>query len=126
MAKFEADELLEYRLRRAGGPPRTIQRHPARFAVSFSWKDETGKRRSSKGVTRDISARGMFVRTSTVPPPSAVVRCELELPALDTRAPDIVHHAVAVGRVIRSDQDLPPSERGFALRTRVFSVRHKD
>jgi hypothetical protein len=126
MRKFDADDILEYRLRRAGGPPRSIQRHPAKFPVSFSWKDATGERRSSKGVTRDISAKGMFVRTGTVPPASVVVRCRLELPALDTRAPDVVHEAIAVGRVIRSDRDLPPSERGFALRTRAFVVRHEE
>jgi hypothetical protein len=126
MQKSEADDILEYRLRRAGGPPRSIQRHPAKFPVSFTWKDGTGQKRSSRGVTRDISAKGMFVRTGTIPPASAVVRCYLKLPALDTRAPDVVHEAIAVGRVVRSDGDLPPSERGFALRTRAFVVKHED
>jgi hypothetical protein len=66
--------------------------------VVFRWKDANGTHHG-KGVTRDLSVKGMFVMVSEpeCPPVSAIVRCALKIPSLDFLAPDAVLEGLTKG-----------------------------
>ena len=75
--------------------------------TTFMWSDERGLRQSAKGVTRNISAGGVFVEADTLPPVGLPVRLEIMLPPLRVGVPGI--RLLAEGRVLRVE---PAAEDG--------------
>jgi hypothetical protein len=70
------------------------------------------------GMTRDMSARGMYIESHTSPPLAAVVRCSVCLPPLEPG--QHVLTGIAVGRVTRVDRT------GFAVNSKVFVLRNDE
>jgi hypothetical protein len=85
----------------------------------FSWKAK-GRRRVGEGVTRDISAEGMFVSTSSSPPAEVQIRIEIVLPPLHTGAPPL--RIRGVGKVIRTETG--SATAGFALASQAFALQN--
>jgi c-di-GMP-binding flagellar brake protein YcgR len=87
--------------------------------VIYRWKDASGQRRESIGLTRDISLLGAFIFAPSPLPVNTPVNLEIELPPLQ---PSVSQRLTlkGKGRVIRStstDQD-----SGFAAACR-FDLR---
>jgi hypothetical protein len=82
--------------------------------VLFSWQGARHKHLHGEGATRDLSALGAFIVTSTCPPPETPVQVEVVLPSLTGRNSGIRIKGEA--RVIRVEH---PSgshrENGFAV-----------
>jgi len=80
----------------------------------FSWQSARHKHLHGEGTTRDLSALGAFIVTSTCPPPETPVQVEVVLPSLTGRNSGIRIKGEA--RVIRVEH---PSgghrEDGFAV-----------
>lgn len=81
------------------------------------WTDERGLRQSAKGVTRDISAGGVFVEADTPPPVGLPVRLEIVLPPLRVGTPGI--RLLAEGRVLRVEPAVDEGP-GFAAVNEQF------
>jgi hypothetical protein len=85
--------------------------------VVFRWRDRSG-RHQAEGVTRDISAAGVFVLSEVFPPVSAIIRCEVLIPSLDVQAQGSLLEVIAVGHVVRAGES-----NGFAVRSKKFVLR---
>lgn len=101
-------------LRQATAQERVFSRVRLTAPVSFGWKTP-GMAWFGDGITRDMSARGMYVVSETSPPLATVVRCNVCLPPLEPS--QHVLTGIVVGRVIRVD------ETGFAVTSKVFVLR---
>jgi hypothetical protein len=97
---------------------RSLARVRLRLPIIFRWKDGAGVH-AGLGVTRDMTAKGMFVDVteSECPPTSVILRCDLLVPSLDEKEPNAVIEAVSVGRVVRNEKG------GFAVRNKRFMLR---
>ena len=62
------------------GKNREYQRIPLGTSAKFSWGKPVGDKKRGKGVTRDISAGGMYLYTETPPPVGSPVKLDLLLP----------------------------------------------
>ena len=58
-------------------------------AVIFHWMGSDGKRFQGEGATRDMSVDGVYVLTSTCPPPNVVVQLEVILPLQGEPVPQL-------------------------------------
>ena len=56
---------------------RKYVRYPRIFSVALRWTSKTGKQLYSDGLTRDISAGGVFVFTNKYPQRSSIVHYEV-------------------------------------------------
>ena len=70
-------------------------------------------------MTRDISGKGLYISTETLPPVNRIVRCWFSLRSVEYDVPGLTYHAVAVGRVVRPETDSLGRNVGFAVSTRV-------
>ncbi len=67
--------------------------------VVVSWRTRFRSCTVVRGVTRDLSADGIFVQASECPPPDAVVRFHVLFPLLSNDGPGERTMMTAVGRV---------------------------
>ena len=80
----------------------------------FTWQSANHKCFQGEGSTRDISALGAFIVTSTCPPPETPVQVEVVLPSLTGRKSGIRIRGEA--RVIRIEHPTGGRrENGFAV-----------
>src|ERR1700688_1423790 len=95
---------------------RRHQRHDLGAPVKFDWELSDGTRRQGSGVTRDLSAGGLFVMTDDLPPVGTTVQFEVDL---DTSRLDSAVNVRAKGQVNRIEMtDLKGRVGGFAISTR--------
>lgn len=103
---------------------RRFQRFPLRVPAVFSWKSPRGARQKGEGLTRDISADGVFIVADCCPPSEAVIEFEVRLPALDTSGPPL--RIRAAGHVVRTDGQFDKFLQGFAVHSnRKFVLRKR-
>ena len=100
---------------------RGSKRFRLRLAVVFSWRDTQGIVQSGEGASRNISSRGIYVRTKLAPPVGTAVEMNVFLPqpAYDIRAAEI--HAK--GQVTRIDLGPINGTYGFAAMNRTVLIR---
>ena len=103
---------------------RKFSRIPVGTRAVFSWGQKKGEANQGNGVTRDISAGGMYLYTKDTPPPvGSPVKLELLLPKVRGAV-----HALrmkVLGRVVRV-QPVENSEEeisGFAAITDTFVLQ---
>ncbi len=81
---------------------RGAARFRLRLAVVFSWRDEYGIVQGSEGWSRDLSSRGIYVRTKIAPPEGSSIEMNVFLPQLGYEIRTAEIHAK--GRVVRIDR----------------------
>lgn len=103
------------------GERRKSRRFRLRLAVVFSWRDERGVLQSGEGWSRNISSRGIYVRTKWALAAGVSVEMNVLLPqpAYELRAAEI--HAK--GHVTRVDQGPRAEVCGFAATNRTVLIR---
>lgn len=103
---------------------RRYQRFPLRVPAIFFWKGPRGARQKGEGLTRDISADGVFIVADFCPPSESVIEFEVRLPALDTAGPPL--RIRAAGQVVRTDGSIDKFLQGFAVHSnRKFVLRKR-
>jgi hypothetical protein len=107
------------------GPPLTrellsVERLALAVDVKLAWKIRGQLRRQERGVTRNISSRGMFVVTRRPPPRRTLVRFEFSLkPAAGTKPIRVQGE----GQVVRVKQtETNAMQTGFALVNQWFKL----
>jgi hypothetical protein len=73
-----------------------------RVPVLAQWNDQAGDVKDVSGISRDISARGVFVVSSVQPPESAQVMVEVIIPSLTQGAKEM--HLSSDGLVVRVEE----------------------
>jgi hypothetical protein len=113
IAKEEGDVVKE----------RKFSRVPVGTQASFSWGRKKGEANQGEGVTRDISAGGMYLYTKTPPPVGSPVKLELLLPKV--RGAMHALRMKVMGRVVRVQPTEDPDEQisGFAAVTDEFVLQ---
>lgn len=90
---------------------RTAVRYPLEIPVAFRWI-ERGQARQSRGRTRDVSVRGVFVLSSDCPPPATRVTIRMNFTAtMRSRAGWLD----AEGLVLRVEPHSPTCDGGFVV-----------
>jgi hypothetical protein len=92
---------------------RRFQRFPLQVPAVFFWKGPRGSLQKSEGLTRDISASGVFIMAENCPPAESSIRFEVKLPALDASGPPV--RIRAAGQVVRTDVQTGRITKGFAV-----------
>jgi hypothetical protein len=97
---------------------RKHERYSWGFAVVLRWKDSKGDRITYEGLTRDISAQGMFVFATNWPPKGAAVHYDVFLPPRRWPGPGL--RIGGTGQVVRVESVSGAGRRwsGLALRFR--------
>ena len=104
---------------------RKYVRYRLELPVVFSWKDEQGIRQQGKGVARDLSAGGVFLRTRACPPVGVPVQLHALLPRLEPSAPSL--RMQAKGRVLRVEtRARGRGWQGFAAVSEAFVLREME
>lgn len=87
-------------------------RYEVRAPVTFMWDDHNkGSSLREKGVTRDISTKGLYISSSVAPPLGAKLSLAIVFPPLDVGARGTRWGADGtVARVAREDEEM-----GFAV-----------
>lgn len=94
-------------------------RYPVRAPAFFTWSDLKSRVRRGKGLTRDISSRGLYVWSEESPPAGVVVDLEVLLPSFNEEAPGL--RIEGRGHVIRTDSRLENTPQiGFGLSSENF------
>ena len=89
-------------------------RYSLRVDVDFEWKDEKGVSHRGRGLTRDISPKGMFIYSDSQLPPKADVRVEVSLHSMARAVKNFKMKAEAL--VIRVEAPTGPGiHQGFAV-----------
>lgn len=84
----------------------------------FQWKGPGREAFRGEGATRDMSVEGIFVLTSTCPPPDALVRLEVILPLSNGGS---TAQMKSLMKVVRVDHDLAENSRsGFSATGKGF------
>ena len=104
-------ELRKYDRYRLGAP------------VVFWWDEADGNRREGSGVTRDISTIGIYVVSSTCPPPGVRVQLQVSLPSLHGTLPG--WRLDAEGQVVRVEADDELCGEGFAVSNGELTAKLK-
>ena len=105
------------------GTERKFLRVPVGTRAVFTWGSREGTEKRGKGVTRDISAGGMYLYTKTPPPVGSSIKLDLLLPRV--RGAMEALRMKVMGRVVRVH---PPDEgerqiSGFATVTDRFVLQ---
>lgn len=66
---------------------RRYVRQKLEIPLTFSWKDQRGRRRKGSGVARDVSPGGFFLVTRDSPPLRSSIAFEAYLPPIGPEAP---------------------------------------
>lgn len=103
-------------------PVRRFVRHQMELPIIFSWSDGHGVRRQAAGRARDVSAGGVFLRSSSCPPVGTPVRVSAFLPSLGSFRPTLWFEAR--GRVVRVESaEGPDPWCGFATANEKLALR---
>ena len=97
---------------------RKSRRYRLPAPVSFVWERPDGQLQEGKGTIRDISDRGVFIITDTVPPVGAHLDVDVHLPSLDVSSGAVQLHGEGVVVRVETGAD---EGRGFAARV-VFQT----
>jgi hypothetical protein len=99
-------------------------RYRVRALVDFNWLDKKGLRRQGRGLTRDISTRGMFIYSSSQPPAKADVEVEVFFRSVTEAVKNIRMKAESL--VIRVESAMTAgTDHGFAILNRSFRLRER-
>lgn len=103
---------------------RQHRRFDLRVPVQFKWKDRKRVHHLGAGLTRDISSKGIFVYTDSLPPQDTKIQTEFSFP---TSSPvEIGVQVTARARVVRLEPATPgKTDGGFALVNESFALRRK-
>lgn len=89
-------------------PPAMELRKDRRFRITlpvrFAWQMQGKPTRRGRGISRDISTRGVFLTTHTPPPLGALVQLEIEVRNTSTTC---LAHLEGEGAVVRVEQPIP-------------------
>ena len=114
-------------LHRSGlkGNPNMERRGATRFqlklVVAFSWTNEEGELQTGEGRTRDLTSRGIYVQSETMPPVGAHVEMDVIFPQpVSLTSPAELH---AGGRVVRIEQTTASQPGGFAAMNHTVTLR---
>jgi len=104
---------------------RAVERFAVNLPVVLNWRAAGRPDRSIRGVTRDISTRGMFVLADTRPFQGELLDFEIDL-AFDESSPLVL--VEGEGRVVRVEgQSTPAAHRsGFAVHNLWFKLREPE
>jgi len=98
---------------------RVALRYALSADVLLSW-EEHGAHAKGKGVTRDMSIRGLFVYSRVLPPEKVPIRLEVVFPPLQGDAPIRIK---VRGQVVRVEKEpTEPSHNGFAVSSESTSL----
>ena len=102
---------------------REFPRVPVDTKAEFFWGERTGDKKRGKGVTRDMSAGGLYLHTDTPPPVGSSVKLDMVLPKVRGMLKNL--RMKVMGRVVRVQppqaEDDPIS--GFAAITDRFILQ---
>jgi c-di-GMP-binding flagellar brake protein YcgR len=98
-------------------------RYGLRADVDFEWKDEQGVSRRGRGLTRDISPKGMFIYSASQLPTKADVQVEVSLHSIAQAVTNFKMTAEAL--VIRVEASTSPGmHHGFAVLNRSCKLHN--
>jgi hypothetical protein len=90
--------------------------------VFFSWAPQNGTPESGGGITRDVSATGIYVCADETPPVGALIQMDIQLPNLAGGGPGT--HLTGEGVVLRvdprSNKMADASNGGFAASVQFY------
>jgi len=96
-------------------------RYGVRALVDFEWVDD-GVTKRGKGLTRDISTKGMFIYSDIRPPAKADLLVDVSFREVSSITTNLQMRAK--GLVIRVEPAMDPeSQQGFAILNRSFELR---
>jgi hypothetical protein len=81
---------------------RRFNRYPCILAVTLDWKNKRGKQTFAEGLTRDISAGGIFAHTNQCPPVGTIVHYRVFLPAVHRMGRNV--RITGSGKVVRVER----------------------
>lgn len=101
---------------------RQHRRFDLRVPVQFKWKDRKRVHHLGAGLTRDISTKGIFVYTDSLPPQDTKIQTEFSVP---TSSPVEIGVQMTVrARVVRLEPATPgKADGGFAAAGQSFTLR---
>jgi hypothetical protein len=95
-------------------------RYPIKAPVVFAWQGPVGWLRGD-GITRDISGKGAYIRTSTSPPTGVTVEIEIFLPPIAAGGKSMT--VATSGQVIRVEHFADKEAlSGFAVLGHGFGI----
>lgn len=95
-------------------------RYPIKAPVVFTWQGPAGWLRGD-GITRDISGKGAYIRTSTCPPIEVTVELEIFLPPIAVGGKSMT--VATTGQVVRVEQPgASETHGGFAVLGDGFGI----
>jgi hypothetical protein len=109
----EQRELLEHR---------EHTRYGVRALVDFEWMDE-GVLRMGRGLTRDISTKGMFIYSDSEPPPKADLQVKVSFHSAAEVPPNVQLRAKALVVRVEPSSD-PGAPHGFAILNRSHELHN--
>ena len=90
-------------------------------AVDFEWLDEEGVRQQGRGLTRDISPKGLFIYSDSQPPAKADLQVEVFVASINGANTNLRLRTRAL--VLRGEPDMERGgRRGFAVLNRSCKV----
>lgn len=101
---------------------RTFSRFTLHFFVRFRWRDNTGIH-FGEGAIRDVSGKGLFIVTETLPLLHSVVRCWFYLPTREQLFFKHGYRVTTVARVLRISADVSSKDVGFAVFIRGIALK---
>ena len=101
----------------------------ARFSLTvpviFTWRDQRSQWRRSTGLTRDLSAAGVYLYSAKVPPVGVPIEFAAILPPLEPTLPALRLHGEA--RVMRVEKVTGKAAgNGFAVKNKEFVLQELD
>ena len=103
---------------------REHRRFDLQVQIQFNWKDRKGVRHLGWGRTRDISAKGMFVCSDSLPPRDTEVRIELFFPSSQLIEAGV--QMTSKASVLRLEPATPcKTDGGFAVVSQSFALRRR-
>jgi hypothetical protein len=99
-------------------------RFGVRALVKFEWIDGQGTRHQEQGFTRDISSRGMFIFSDSLPPTKADLQAEVFFGGIAGAGANLELRVNAL--VLRVESVLESgSYNGFAVLNRSYSIANQ-
>ncbi len=95
-----------------------------RALVKFEWFDGKGTRHREQGFTRDISSKGMFIFSDSLPPAKADLQVDIFFGSITGAEPNLELSANVL--VIRLEPATNPGmSGGFAVLNRSYSLANQ-
>jgi hypothetical protein len=95
-----------------------------RALVKFEWFDGQGASHREQGFTRDISSKGLFIISDSLPPPKVDLQVDVSFESISGVEPNLELSAKAL--VIRLEPATTPgASGGFAVLNRSYSLANQ-